>query len=131
ATLEERGLARIRAWLPAVGASGPEVVLYDGCGLSRKNAITPHSLNMVLRHMSHADGNGPFVGLLIHEGGGGERNFRYKTGAMDSVRSITGVVRTACGEPLAVTAIINAHTPLVRELRASLGALIDKLQALG
>jgi hypothetical protein len=40
-------------------------------------------------------------------------------------------VKTSCGEPLAVTVVINAHTPLVRELKASLSALIGKLQALG
>jgi D-alanyl-D-alanine carboxypeptidase/D-alanyl-D-alanine-endopeptidase (penicillin-binding protein 4) len=129
ATLEERGLARETAWLSGIGVVPAEVVLYDGCGLSRKNAITPHALNMVLRHMAGGKGNGPFVDLMIHEGPA--KSFRYKTGAMDSVRSLSGVVMTSYGEPLAVTAIINAHTPLVRELKASLNSLIDKLQALG
>jgi hypothetical protein len=81
--------------------------------------------------MSGASGSGPYIDLLIHEGEGSTRNFRFKTGAMDSVRSISGVLRTATGQPIALTAIINDHNPSVRELRGSLNALISQLQSLG
>ncbi len=131
ASLEERGLARLSQWLYSIGISASEAVLYDGCGLSRKDCLSPHALNCVLRHMAGPKGDGPYVDLLIHDGEGMEKTFRFKTGAMDSVRSICGIVRTSASEPLAVTAIINAHNPSVRELRSSLSSLIDHLQALG
>src|SRR5208283_1710507 len=91
ATLEDRGLARMHAWLAGAGLNEDEVVIFDGCGLSRKNAITPHALNTVLRHMAGTSGNGPYIDLLTHEGEGNARTFRYKTGSMDSVRSICGI----------------------------------------
>lgn len=131
ASLEERGLVRLHAWLSGAGIPADEVVIYDGCGLSRKNAITPHAFNLVLRHMSGASGNGPYIDLLLHQGEGNVRTWRFKTGAMDSVRSISGIVKTSTGQPLAVTAIVNDHEPQVGELRTSLGNLIGRLEALG
>lgn len=131
ATLEERGIARLHHWLYQIGASPNEVVLFDGCGLSRKDVLSAHALNLVLRHMVGKSGTGMYADLLIHDGEGPTKTWRYKTGAMDSVRSISGVIKTAAGEPLAVTAIINAHTPSVRELRPSLHSLIEQLKNLG
>jgi serine-type D-Ala-D-Ala carboxypeptidase/endopeptidase (penicillin-binding protein 4) len=131
ASLEERGIARLHHWLYQIGASPNEVVLFDGCGLSRKDVLSAHALNLVLKHMVGKNGTGMYADLLTHDGEGPTKTWRYKTGAMDSVRSISGVIKTAAGEPLAVTAIINAHTPSVRELRVSLRSLIDQLQNLG
>lgn len=131
ATLEERGLARLDRWLGAMGVRAGDVVLFDGCGLSRKNCFTPHALNLVHRYMAQ---NCPqYQDLMPLDGAGAGVNgtFRYKTGAMDSVRSISGVLRTAAGEPLALTIMVNAHSPSIRDVRASMASLIDKLQSLG
>lgn len=132
ASLEDRGLARMSYWLSSqCGVPPSEAILFDGCGLSRKDAVSPHALNLVLRHMAGADGNGPFLELLKKDNDASAKSFRYKTGAMDSVRSITGIVRTSTGQPIAVTAIINSHTPSVRELRTSLMSLVSKIESLG
>jgi D-alanyl-D-alanine carboxypeptidase/D-alanyl-D-alanine-endopeptidase (penicillin-binding protein 4) len=131
ASLEDRGLARMHTWLASAGVPSDEVVIWDGCGLSRKNAITPHALNLVLRHMAGPSGNGPYLDLMLHGDSGPGQTWRYKTGAMDSVRSISGIVRTSTGQPLAVTAIINDHQPKVGELRGSLANLIGRLESLG
>lgn len=131
ASLEDRGLARLHAWLSGIGVPASEVVIWDGCGLSRKNAITPHAFNLVLRHMAGPTGSGPYLDLMTHTGEGNVRTWNYKTGAMDSVRSITGVIRTSTGQPMAVTAIVNDHQPQIGELRTSLGNLVGRLHALG
>lgn len=132
ASLEDRGLNRMSHWLAtACGVPLGEVILFDGSGLSRKDAVTPHSLNAVLRHMGGASGNGAYLNLLKHEPDTMSKTFRYKTGAMDSVRSITGIVRTSSGQPIAVTAIINNHTLSVRELRNSLVSLVTRIESLG
>lgn len=131
ASLEDRGLARLSNWLyTACGVPASEAILFDGCGLSRKDAVTPHALNMVLRHMAGPSGHGAYLDLLKHDEGS-PASFRYKTGAMDSVRSITGIGRTGTGQPLAITIIINAHTPSVRELRASMMSLVSRIEQLG
>jgi serine-type D-Ala-D-Ala carboxypeptidase/endopeptidase (penicillin-binding protein 4) len=130
ASLEDRGLARLSSWLStACGIPAGEAILFDGCGLSRKDVVTPHALNLVLRHMAGPSGNGKYLDLLTHDEGS-PRSFRYKTGAMDSVRSITGIGRTATGQPLAITIIINAHTPSVRELKASMLSLVSRIEQL-
>lgn len=133
ATLEDRGLARLHNWLGSIGVPGSEVVLYDGCGLSRKNCFSPHALNLVHKHMAGQSLKSAYLDVMPFDGAAGATSgtFRYKTGAMDSVRCISGVVITAAGEPLAVTVMINAHSPSVRELRMSIGSLIDHLQGLG
>lgn len=133
ATLEERGLGRINSWLATIGVTPGEVVLYDGCGLSRKNCFTPHALNMVHKHMAGANLRSAYLDVMPFDGpaGASTGTFRYKTGAMDSVRCISGVLVTAAAEPLAVTVMVNAHSPSIRELRASIGTLIDHLQAMG
>jgi D-alanyl-D-alanine carboxypeptidase/D-alanyl-D-alanine-endopeptidase (penicillin-binding protein 4) len=133
ASLEERGLLRLNQWIAELGVPASEAILWDGCGLARKNAVSPHVLNAALRKMSGPQGDGAYISLLPHSNDPLETpsSFRYKTGAMDSVRGISGILRTAAGEPLAVTVLINAHSPSIRELRSSLSSLIDKLESLG
>jgi D-alanyl-D-alanine carboxypeptidase/D-alanyl-D-alanine-endopeptidase (penicillin-binding protein 4) len=132
ATLEERGIARINAWLIGMGVAAGDVVLWDGCGLSRKNCFTPHSLNMVHRHMAGAHLKSAYLDAmpLTGEAGSTAGSWRYKTGSMDSVRTISGVLITGAGEPLALTIMVNAHSPSIRELRTSMSSLINHLLAL-
>ncbi len=129
-TVEEKGLARMKSWLASFGVPLPEVVLKDGCGLSRKDCVTPHSLNMVLRHMLTKYGDGGYVSLLK----GGEvkhgqhsGSWKFKTGAMDSVRCITGVLKNSGGQTLLVTIMVNGHAPGVGDVRTSIGALVSTL----
>lgn len=133
ASLEERGLARMNQWLLAMGVAPGEVLLWDGCGLSRKNCFTPHSLNLVHRHMAGASLKSAYLDVMPLNGEEGTTNgtFRYKTGTMDCVRSISGVLITAAGEPLAVTVMVNDHNPSIRDVRSSMNAMIAHLQSLG
>ncbi|MBX9685085.1 MAG: D-alanyl-D-alanine carboxypeptidase [Candidatus Obscuribacterales bacterium] len=133
ATLEERGLARINQWLLAMGVAPGEVFLWDGCGLSRKNCFTPHALNLVHRHMAGATLKSAYLDVMPLNGDENTPNgsFRYKTGTMDSVRSISGVLITGGGEALAVTVMVNDHSPSIRDVRASMSGMLSHLQSLG
>ncbi len=126
-TLEESGLEHIKHWLSTIGIAADDVVLVDGCGLSRKNFVTPHALNMVLKHMSGQ--HGTYIDLLRLEGSS-KSSFRFKTGAMDSIRSVSGVVHTTGGNTLAVTVIVNGHLPQVGSLRSSIYSLTSALEFL-
>ncbi|MBX9724786.1 MAG: D-alanyl-D-alanine carboxypeptidase, partial [Candidatus Obscuribacterales bacterium] len=132
-TLEEKGLARLNQWLASINVPPGDVLLWDGCGLSRKDCFTPHALNLVHRHMAGAQLKSAYLDVMPLDGAAGATNgtFRYKTGTMDSVRSISGVLITAAGEPLAVTAMVNAHNPSIRDVRASMAGMINHLQGLG
>jgi|GEM_PF-485175 len=128
-SLEERGLNRMGAWLSSIGVPNQQVVLFDGCGLSRKDCLSPHALNLVLKHMAGPEVNSPYLSLM-HQSGGkdGSGRFNMKTGAMDTVRGITGVLTNFSGQHVAVTAIINGHTPSVKNVRMALGDLIERLK---
>lgn len=124
--LEERGLNHMGEWLSSIGVPNKEVVLFDGCGLSRKNGVTPHALNLVLRHMSIK--NPGYLDLLRAQDNGGKGRFRFKTGAMDTVRGITGILTTYSGTNLVVTVLVNGHTPAVKDIRIVIADLIERLK---
>lgn len=133
ASLEERGLARMAQWLLAIGVAPGEVLLWDGCGLSRKNCFSPHALNLVHRHMAGTLLKSAYLDVMPLNGeeGAGKGSFRYKTGTMDCVRSLSGVLITGAGDPLALTVMVNDHTPSIRDVRASMNGLVDHLITLG
>ena len=126
ASLEERGLWRLGEWLSQIGVPNSQVVLFDGCGLSRKNAITPHALNLVLAHMYKTKPQ--YLDLLRASDvkGGGSR-YSFKTGAMDTVRGLSGVLENK-GRVLAITTLVNGHTPSVRDVRIVLADLIERVR---
>jgi serine-type D-Ala-D-Ala carboxypeptidase/endopeptidase (penicillin-binding protein 4) len=129
-SLENRGLIKLTAWLTKIGVPPPEVILFDGCGLSRKNGISPHALNMVLKHMATPTLNGPYLALLKHSSPVGKGTFAFKTGSMDTVRSISGVLQTVGGQTCAVTVMVNGHVPSVRNLSAEVNSLIALLDSI-
>lgn len=130
AALEESGLEYLKSWLLKLGIPAREAILFDGCGLSRKNCVSPHALNVVLRHMAGPQANGPFLALMRFEGAGRSRpgTFEFKTGAMDTVRSVSGVLRTAGKETLAVSIIVNGHKVSVGDLRVAFLSLTSQLR---
>jgi serine-type D-Ala-D-Ala carboxypeptidase/endopeptidase (penicillin-binding protein 4) len=126
--LEDSGLSRLSHWLSSIGVPQQEAVLLDGCGLSRKNGISPHALNMVLKYMAGPKVDGPFLGLLKSSGTVTKKGqFLFKTGSMDTVRSIAGVLGTAGGQQLAVAIIINDHIQNVKGLGGTLTDLVSLL----
>ena len=128
-SLEDRGLNKMGDWLSSIGVPNQEVVLFDGCGLSRKDCLSPHALNLVLKHMAGPEIKSPYLNLMHQTGGkDGSGLFRLKTGAMETVRGITGVLTNFSGQHVAVTAIINGHTPSVKNVRMALGDLIERLK---
>jgi len=125
--LEDRGLLIERSWLSSFGAPREEVILWDGCGLSRKDLVSPYALTTVIRYMATHDNLKPYLGLLkagqIKPAG----NIQFKTGAMDSVRGITGLLENALGKRLAFAILVNGHTTSVEDLRTSLSTIISQL----
>jgi len=119
-TIEDRALYRLNTWLASIKVPPHEVVLLDGCGLTRKNGVSPHALNTVLAHMAGPTLTGGYLNLLK----AGD-HYRFKTGSMDTARSITGVVQTKGGQNLALTIMVNNHTPSVKALSMEIGELVS------
>ena len=99
------------------GASAEGIRLDDGSGLSRHNRLTASSLVRVLQHMVEADYGEPFWASLPTAGNHRELgrmyqspaagNLQAKTGTIRRVSSLSGIVRTADGEPVLFSILAN------------------------
>jgi D-alanyl-D-alanine carboxypeptidase/D-alanyl-D-alanine-endopeptidase (penicillin-binding protein 4) len=107
--------------LREAGADVAPLVIADGSGLSRRNALTADSLVCLLRHMWLASPvNQTFVeGLPIAgvdgtledrmEGTPAENNLRAKTGTLDGVCALAGYVVSQDGELLAFAILMSGY----------------------
>jgi D-alanyl-D-alanine carboxypeptidase/D-alanyl-D-alanine-endopeptidase (penicillin-binding protein 4) len=121
----ENGELVIQSWLKGLGLQFPELLIENGSGLSRNEAISAEHMNQVLvaaRNLSVADtfyNSLPIAGtdgtmrnrLMAHL-----RKFlhlkkkpeaRIKTGSLADVRAISGYVMSKSGKMYAVTSFIN------------------------
>lgn len=131
----ENGELVIQSWLKGLGLQFPELVIENGSGLSRNEAISAEHMTQLLvtaRNLSVADtfyNSLPIAGtdgtmknrLMVHL-----RKFlhlkkkpeaRIKTGALVDVRAISGYVMSKSGRMYAVTSFIN-HPNALRGLDA-------------
>jgi D-alanyl-D-alanine carboxypeptidase/D-alanyl-D-alanine-endopeptidase (penicillin-binding protein 4) len=121
----ENGELVIQSWLKGLGLQFPELVIENGSGLSRNEAISAEHMTQLLvaaRNLSAADifyNSLPIAGtdgtmrnrLMAHL-----RKFlhlkkkpeaRIKTGSLADVRAISGYVMSKSGKLYAVTSFIN------------------------
>ena len=115
----DSGRATARSILQDWGVPQSGLVQADGSGLSRYNLVTPETLVAILTHVDRderlrrpfeaalpiAGRDGTLAGRM--QGTAAEGNARAKTGAMTSVRAISGYVQTADGEPVVFSIIAN------------------------
>lgn len=114
----EGGAGVIRDFLvDVVGIPEREIHIDDGSGLSRLNRASPGALVRLVAHMErgpHADvffaslpeaGNRQELGRMYRSAAAG--NLRAKTGTIRRVSALSGIVRTAEGEPVAFSIIAN------------------------
>ena len=105
---------RLASW----GVADGSYQLVDGSGLSRRDAISPEAVMVVLQRMSESSGSSRFLAALPIAGVDGslaarmkgtaaEGNVRAKTGTMSNVRSLAGYVTARDGERLAFVIVIN------------------------
>jgi len=100
-----------------VGVPESELHVEDGSGLSRLNQATPSSFVRLLTHVSGtpmadafwaslpAAGNRQELGRMYQSPAAG--NLRAKTGTINQVSALSGVVRTAGGEPILFSIVSN------------------------
>src|SRR5687767_149164 len=107
----DAALAALRTRMTAWGIANDSWQIIDGSGLSRRNAIAPEALVMILQRMYDPSGASPWMTALPVAGRDGtlagrmagtpaEGNVRAKTGTMSNIRTLAGYVRTRDGENL-------------------------------
>ena len=134
----DAALAGLRTRLRSWGLSDDSYQLVDGSGLSRRDAISPDALLVVLRRMYDPAGTSPFMTALPIAGADGslearmkgtaaEGNVRAKTGTMSNIRSLAGYVTTRNGERLAFVIMVNNLEGTGAEAHGAIDAIAVRL----
>ncbi len=94
-----------------------DIEIIDGSGLSRLNRATPSSFIRTLAHIENSQVREPFFASLPEAGNARQLNrmhrsaaagnLRAKTGTIHRTTALSGVVRTASGEPVLFSIIAN------------------------
>lgn len=113
------GLGVVKGFLSSIGIPADGIVQYDGSGLSRHDLITPSAVTALYYYMGKQSLNSTawrnsltiagIDGTLKNrlKGTLADGNLRGKTGTIDQVSALSGYLRTAGGEELAVSIVIN------------------------
>ena len=115
----ELGLAAVKRFLMSIGVAPDGIVQYDGSGLSRHNLITPAAVVQLYTYMSKQSRFsqvwrdsltiGGVDGTLRNRfrGTRASGNVRGKTGTIDQVSALSGYLKTATGEELVFSMVVN------------------------
>jgi D-alanyl-D-alanine carboxypeptidase/D-alanyl-D-alanine-endopeptidase (penicillin-binding protein 4) len=125
---------RLASW--GVPSWGQQLV--DGSGLSRRDALAPEALVLVLARLHDPTMTSPWMTALPIAGVDGslaarmrgtaaERRVRAKTGSMSNVRALAGYAVTNDGEHLAFAVILNNFDGTGAEATAAVDAIAVKL----
>jgi len=133
-----RGAAAVRALLVARSIDTPELVLENGCGLSRIERISAGSLANVLVDAWKSQWMPELMASLPISGVDGTMKARnvptgaahMKTGLLGDTRAVAGYVLAASGRRYVVVAIINNHPNASRGTSAH-DALIEWVYRVG
>lgn len=118
-TSSRLGINVVKEFLTSIGVPPDGILQYDGSGLSRHNLITPSAVVTLYTYMAKESRNaqawrdsltiGGIDGTLANrfKGTAAANNMRGKTGTIDQVSALSGYVKTAGGEELVVSFIVN------------------------
>ncbi|HKP68805.1 MAG TPA: D-alanyl-D-alanine carboxypeptidase/D-alanyl-D-alanine-endopeptidase, partial [Pyrinomonadaceae bacterium] len=123
----ELGIAAVKKFLTDIGVAPDGIIQHDGSGLSRHNLITPAAVVRLYTYMGKESKFsqawrdsltiGGVDGTLRNRFAGtrASGNVRGKTGTIDQVSALSGYVKTAAGEELAFSMVVNGvNVPGVR-----------------
>ena len=119
-TSEAKGIEVVRTFLRVAGVSPSMLVLSDGSGLSRNDMITAAATLQLLTYMHQHRYASVFREALPIAGVDGtlrnrfrgtaaENNLRAKTGSLSAAASLSGYVKTAAGENLVFSIMVNNY----------------------
>jgi len=123
------------------GVAAPDLIQRDGSGLSRYDLVTPEALVAILTHVARDETlRGPFEASLPVAGSLGltnrmkgtaaEGNAKAKTGSMTGVRSLSGYVTSANGDPLVFSIIANNFDAEPATINQATDAIVVRLAQL-
>jgi D-alanyl-D-alanine carboxypeptidase/D-alanyl-D-alanine-endopeptidase (penicillin-binding protein 4) len=115
-TAEQRGVQALQAFLGRAGIGPDDVVMEEGAGLSRKDAVKPSALVRLLVFMDRHPAGEVFRsalplagrdGTLARRLAGARGRVAAKTGTLRGVHALSGYALTAGGERLAFAFLLE------------------------
>lgn len=115
----ELGIAAVKKFLTGIGVAPDGIIQYDGSGLSRHNLITPSAVVQLYTYMAKQSRYsqvwrdsltiGGVDGTLRNRfrGSRATGNVRGKTGTIAQVSALSGYVKTAAGDELVFSTVVN------------------------
>ena len=132
----------VQTTLQGWGVAAGELIDRDGSGLSRYDFVSPAALVTILTHIARDEKlRAPFEATLPIAGRDGtlanrmkgtaaEGNARAKTGSMTGVRTLSGYVTTADGEPLVLAIMANNFETPPDVVNSTTDAIVVRLATL-
>jgi len=135
---DDGGARAIADYWKSKGMDTGGLFIFDGCGISRYNAITARQLVFVLEHMQKSPYFSVFYNSLPLAGVSGtlrkmfkntsaEGNLRAKTGTMSRIKSLAGYVETRNHKTLAFAIILNNFNCSQQDVKSKLEILIQQI----
>lgn len=113
----EGAAGRVKQFLSSAGVDVARVELSDGSGLSRKNYVTPAALAKSVEAMLRHRERQAFLDQFARPSLKSTLGYRLdgvdvaaKTGALEFVRALTGIVRTQAGQEVVFSILANNVT---------------------
>lgn len=131
------GTAAVAAWVHSLGVPTDQLSLDDGCGLSKNNRISAEAMVKILAadYASAPAARDAFVSSLSIGGVDGTLTKRFrdnlkgrvfaKTGFINSVSTLSGLVKTQSGDVYAFSILINGVPGGVKPLQDKIVTAID------
>ena len=118
----EEGARVVRQFMVNAGVENGDFFLYDGCGLSTNDKITPRAFTRLLAYASKQPWGEAWRETLPVAGVDGTLDHRFtnsplkgrmwaKTGTLDEVNTLSGYVNAASGRMLAFSILVNDRYP--------------------
>ncbi len=132
----------VEDFLRETGVGGHGIALVDGCGLSRRNRLTPAAAVRVLTQMVLTPQYPAFYNALPIAGRDGtlrkrligtlaEGNAHAKTGTMRGISCLTGYVTTHAGERLVFAIFVNGYQTGATAARDMQDGIVSYLAGVG
>ncbi len=114
-------------WLKSLGVPTKGLRLEDGSGLSRRNLVTADAMTALLRSDRQQSWWPQFwEGLTVSNGRVRPNGVaRGKSGFIEGVRTLSGVIRTASDREMAFSILINHYDGSVAEANAFISDVLD------
>ena len=116
------GTRVVRQFLISAGVAAADFVLYDGCGLSQQDLVTPRAFTTLLTYAAKQSWGEAFRTSLPVGGVDGTLAARFKqplldgkvfakTGTLGEARALSGYVVAASGQTVAFSIMCTDHSP--------------------